>query len=403
MAKYCCVVHCPSKSPDSQGDPVSLFKLPAESERREKWLEALTPHLRRGKASCKQLHICELHFKPEEVLRTLTLAYSHGQNKEIPRENVRLTATSVPSIFNSKGETEEIKHEELSQELPELEQQSELSEMLFEQCDENVFVEEDLPRDSVYTPQDPETDVSNNGLEQEHSDMQELETETIENIFIQQDSPHHSVYTLHDLETDVARNSSLEAMENWTITQLSNGLLFSYVDYGFTDPTRTVLVKEDMTIEIEAKGRHVEQTVVHQIDSFVDLITVIRIINGLALCVGVPDGPPCPYGLIKRENEKISQRCVACRRAHRNKRNREWRHINSNRKRKPEKQPFVKQRRYHRLSDNAYSSSSDLTTDEQGKIWQNNCPEKIEKNFYGLTVVIDPKNMTVTAKITSRF
>lgn len=60
----------------------------------------LTPHLRPLKQLPKQLHICELHFKKDDVLCVFSHVMKDGSLFHINRQQKKLKPNSIPCFFD---------------------------------------------------------------------------------------------------------------------------------------------------------------------------------------------------------------------------------------------------------------------------------------------------------------
>lgn len=72
--KYCCIPGCKSAAEDSNRKKtgISLFKIPAKEPDRSNWIRVIRNYRRKGgkdnfDPSNKNVHICEFHFKSEDI------------------------------------------------------------------------------------------------------------------------------------------------------------------------------------------------------------------------------------------------------------------------------------------------------------------------------------------------
>ena len=100
FGNYCCVPGCKSEFYDKNREKIniSLFRIPKREDIRKKWLSVLKHVCGKGgadsfdvKSPNKGIHVCEFHFKDEDVTNFL----SRGKKK--------VKAGRVPSIFREQS------------------------------------------------------------------------------------------------------------------------------------------------------------------------------------------------------------------------------------------------------------------------------------------------------------
>lgn len=70
-----------------------------QGSRRSSWLEAITPHLKDNIRRCKHYHVCQDHFKEDDLLLNNPIQLKDGKIELTPRYKISYRPSSVPTIF----------------------------------------------------------------------------------------------------------------------------------------------------------------------------------------------------------------------------------------------------------------------------------------------------------------
>ena len=96
MPSRCSAPGCRSNYDDDERIPV--FKMPHKpDELRHSWIRALH---RDYIHELKDVYVCSLHFKEEEIERTYKVPNGDGTFREMPRKYLKLKEGAVPSILS---------------------------------------------------------------------------------------------------------------------------------------------------------------------------------------------------------------------------------------------------------------------------------------------------------------
>ncbi|XP_076053922.1 uncharacterized protein LOC143032780 [Oratosquilla oratoria] len=97
MPNKCCVPHC--KGNYQTGPQVSAFSFPNDEDLRARWLRAIR---RADFTPTRQTKVCELHFAPEDIIRSCNFTDDGGKHQNHRLDRPRLTSGAVPYIMPNK-------------------------------------------------------------------------------------------------------------------------------------------------------------------------------------------------------------------------------------------------------------------------------------------------------------
>ncbi|XP_018377430.1 PREDICTED: uncharacterized protein LOC108770366 [Trachymyrmex cornetzi] len=244
--RVCCVRNC-DFNPGDKENRKTIFQFCEKSPYFKTWMNAIGPNLRDGKKTRKNYYICERHFDDGNLHRIPMNILKDGKEVTLLRRRPMLKSTSVPYIFPGSRLIDSNNLESSS-----------------------IIDSNNLESSSI---------IDSNNLESSSIiDSNNLLMEcTLENIF-------NTTVLLKEWNA----RPSYESMGSWGVTKTTCGLLFILLESTSEQCSNTVqrslLVKNDMTIELHAYNHPVTYHLLEKMTCLQDIYFLLRKISAMKMC-----------------------------------------------------------------------------------------------------------------------
>ncbi|XP_018371895.1 PREDICTED: uncharacterized protein LOC108766859 isoform X2 [Trachymyrmex cornetzi] len=292
--RVCCVHNC-DFNPGDKKNRRTVFKFCEKSPYFKTWINAIGPNLKDGKKTRKNYYICERHFDDSNLHRSPINILKDGKELTLSRRRPTLKSTSVPYIFPEYANRERNVHQSLR-----LVDSNNLESSLISRFS-------DKTNHSIINYQLPSL------LCDESSPLQHTPMEcTSENVF-------NTTVLLKEWNAI----PSYQSMESWSVTKTACGLLFmlfeSTSEHCSSTVQRSLLVKNDMTIELHAHNHPVTYHLLEKVTCLQDICFLLQKINALKMC----QEESCTIGYFEHKLHSRSNLCRDCQSKNKRKKERE--------------------------------------------------------------------------------
>ncbi|KAJ8973931.1 hypothetical protein NQ317_001137 [Molorchus minor] len=361
MSKVCCVSQCPSKS-GSVENTRNLFGINRDSPTYDSVLNAIGQNLKQ-KVIPKHLFICDLHFEDNCIERTDIKIWKDGEEVSIPRKIARLKAGSLPTIFPSKfsKENNECRKEVLrpvnvNNETANTQQISPTEPLQKNEASVDKYFpsevtgmeqkDQDSENDEFLTsPVAPRMVKPAPGCTSFTSSANYVKDESLRPriCFNQNCTPFETQYTLEALMQDWKSSANERKVPgDWALVDSNFGVLLVYCGDTHESITRSVLVKNDMSVEVRYKERIAASPSIDKVSNFQQLLWFLLVVTCSHVCEGIENHQSCPNVFYIRKPKTRCNRCPDCQIEAKKHRRREQRRI----LREEKEEKVVKDSRY---------------------------------------------------------